>query len=87
MKRARNAGEATQLAQSALDARATAFVSAHGKAIGQPRIRVGVDVDLQGAGPRFSNVYAVTRCEHRFTSVGGYETSFDARCAYFGEPA
>jgi phage protein D len=84
---ARSAGEALALAQASLDARAGCFVTAHGKAIGQPQLRVGVDLELQGCGPRFSNVYGVTRCEHRFTLAGGYETSFDACCAWLGEPA
>jgi phage protein D len=84
---ARTAREASALVQAALDARAARWVVAQGKAIGQPRLRVGADVDLQGAGPRFSNVYAVTCCEHRFTLATGYETDFEAVCAFFGKPA
>jgi phage protein D len=84
---ARTSREARALAQAAFDARAGRFVVAHGKAVGNPRLRVGADVEIQGAGVRFSNVYAVTQCEHRFSAATGYETVFEAICAYFGEPA
>ncbi len=35
---------------------------------------------------RFDNTYYVTRACHRFDLDLGYETDFEAECAYLGEP-
>jgi phage protein D len=55
-----------------------------GTAEGNPQIRVGTHVELTGLGDRFSNTYYVTRACHRYDLANGYETDFEAECAYWG---
>jgi uncharacterized protein len=49
-----------------------------GTAIGDPRIRAGAILRLQGLGPDFSGDYRVATAEHTFNS-GGYRTKFTVR--------
>jgi hypothetical protein len=49
-----------------------------GTAIGDPRIRAGAILRLQGLGPDFSGNYRVATAEHTFNS-GGYRTKFTVR--------
>lgn len=49
-----------------------------GTAIGDPRIRAGAVVRLDGMGPSFSGVYRVTGAVHTIDS-GGYRTDFKVR--------
>jgi uncharacterized protein len=76
--------EAQALIDAAFAARARGFVKACGTASGNPRIRVGTDLRLQGLGPRFSNTYRVTAACHRFDRSEGYRTEFEAESAFFG---
>jgi hypothetical protein len=59
------------------------FVTARGTAVGNPRLRVGTHITLEGVGPRFGNTYYVVEATHRFDQVDGYVTEFEAECAYF----
>ena len=69
-------------------ARARRFVVARGEAIGNPALRVGAHLTLEGIGARFSNTYQVVSTCHRFDTRAGYITEFEAECAYFnGEAA
>jgi uncharacterized protein len=76
--------EARALAEAAFDARARRFVCLEGAAEGNPALRVGTHVALTGLGPRFDNTYYVVLACHRFDQTRGYETTFEAECAYWG---
>jgi len=78
--------EARALAEAAFDERQRRFVTARGTTEGNPAVRVGTHITLAGLGPRFSNVYYVTRCRHRFDLERGYETDFTGECAFLGSP-
>lgn len=76
--------EAKALADAAFDRRAREFVRVSGTAEGNAALRVGTHLTLKGLGPRFDNVYYVTRACHRWDVANGYETDFEAECAFLG---
>ena len=80
-------GEARALADASFDRRARRFVSVEGLAEGNPALRVGTHVSLRGLSPRFDNTYYVVRASHRYDQTRGYETEFEAECAYLGAGA
>jgi uncharacterized protein len=82
-----NDTEAAALAEAAFDQRARRFVCVDGTAEGNPRIRVGTHLRLGGLSRRFNNTYYVVFARHRFDPRRGYETDFQAECAYLGSPA
>jgi uncharacterized protein len=77
---------ATAVAAAAFDGRARRFVIAEGTTEGNPELRVGVHVTLGGISARFDNTYYVVRATHRYDRRRGYETDFEAECAYLGGP-
>lgn len=79
--------EADSLAIFDADRRARAFVTARGTAQGNGELRVGSWIELSGVTAQFANQYSVVRAVHRFDRAHGYETDFEAQCAYLGEPA
>ncbi|GHG84698.1 contractile injection system protein, VgrG/Pvc8 family [Comamonas sp. JC664] len=81
-----NSDEATAIAKAAFDARARRFVCVDGTAEGTPTLRVGTHVNLRGLSPRFDNTYYVVRACHRYDTLHGYETDFEAECAFLGAP-
>ena len=78
--------EAQALADTAFDARARRFVRVEATAEGNPTLRVGAHVTLKGLGRRYDNTYYITRACHRYDTVRGYETDFEAECAFLGAP-
>jgi phage protein D len=76
--------EARAAAEAAFDRRARRFVRVDGTAEGTPDLRVGTHVALSGLGARFDNIYYVVHACHRFDLEQGYETRFEAECAYLG---
>lgn len=76
--------EAQALADTVFDQRARRFVTIEGAAEGNPAIRVGTHLNLTGLGDRFSNTYYVVRAGHHYSSRHGYETTFEAECAFWG---
>jgi phage protein D len=78
--------EAEQLAKMILKQKASQLVTAKGKTIGLPDLRVGTKLQLLGLGARFSGpapdgrpfLYLVTETNHTFGD-GGYTTDFTAR--------
>lgn len=78
---------ARSLAKCECDRRARAFVTVTGTARGNAELRVGAWVKLVGINPQFENEYAVTRAVHRWDLRDGYQTDFEAQCAYLGEAA
>jgi len=69
-------GEADALAQSALDDHCHAFFEAEGSCFGNPKVRAGSEVQIQGVGTRFSTTYKITRAVHRYDFTG-YTTDFE----------
>ncbi|MEE8117618.1 MAG: hypothetical protein V3T28_10950, partial [Gemmatimonadales bacterium] len=53
-------------------------VTGSGSAIGDPRIRAGAIIRLQGLGPDFSGDYRITSATHTI-GTSGYRTSFECR--------
>jgi len=78
-------GEAKALADAIFDRRARRFVTLTATAEGNPAVRVGTQVNITGLGKRFNNSYYVVRACHRFDLAHGYETDFDAECAFMGK--
>jgi phage protein D len=78
--------EARAIAAAAFDQRARRFVCVEGTAEGNPALRVGTHVTLQGLGRRYDNTYYVVRACHRYDLARGYETDFEAECAFLGGP-
>jgi phage protein D len=77
--------EARALADSAFDSRARRFLCLEGTSQGNPALRVGTQVKVSNMGSRFDNTYYVTMARHRFDlDHGGYQTDFEAECAYWG---
>jgi phage protein D len=79
-----NTPEAQDLVDAEFAQRIRTFVVAHGISEGNPNLRVGSYLKLNGLGPRFSNTYYTTSTVHHFDTEGGYETRFCAECAYLG---
>lgn len=79
--------EAQALADASFDRRARRFVCVEGLAEGNPALRVGTHVKVAGLSSRFDNTYYIVRASHRYNQTRGYETEFEAECAYLGEGA
>jgi uncharacterized protein len=71
--------EADQLARLGLAEMALRHIRGEGLCSGEPRLRAGVVVRIEGIGERFSGEYYITSVEHRFGRHKGYRTSFSAR--------
>jgi phage protein D len=78
------AEEAQALADAAFDKRARRLVSLEATVEGNPSVRVGTHLNLTGLSNRFDNTYYVVRACHRY-GASGYETDFQAECAYWRE--
>lgn len=76
--------EAQAAADAAFDQRARRFVTIDATAEGNPALRVGTNVELVGLGPRFDNTYYIVEACHRWDTEAGYETDFQAECAFWG---
>ena len=71
--------EADQLAQGWFGEMALAYVEGHGTCIGDPELRAGTLVEIEGLGKRFSGSYYVTSTEHSYRPDFGYRTAFSVR--------
>jgi uncharacterized protein len=78
--------EASALADAVFDRRARRFVRLEGVADGNPLIRVGTHLRITGTSRRWNNTYYVVCACHRYDTRRGYETDFEAECAYLGNP-
>jgi Bacteriophage probable baseplate hub protein len=76
--------EADALVAAAFARRGRRFVTLEGTCEGNPALRVGSHVTIEGVGPRFANTYYVTSACHRFDRSQGYQTDFTAECGHFG---
>lgn len=70
--------EAQALAEARYRARGRSFLRGQGAVEGDPRLRVGVVVELGKIGPLFDGPYYVTLARHTFDLVHGYRTVFHA---------
>lgn len=71
--------EADQLAMSWLGEIALNYVTGHGLCTGQPALRAGTLVKIEGLGERFSGPYYVTSTEHSYKPNKGYQTAFTVK--------
>jgi phage protein D/phage baseplate assembly protein gpV len=75
----KDAAQAKAIAQAALDHATGAIVRADGRVSGNPHIRAGARIRIQGMGERLSGTYDVTSSTHVCSPSTGYETSFSVR--------
>jgi phage protein D len=68
--------EGDALAQALLDKLANGYVSAEGSGPGNPRIKAGVTIRVDGVGERFGGTYRVATSTHVLRGGGRYETHF-----------
>lgn len=71
------ADDARTRARAAYLDRARRFVTGAGTSMGDPALRVGTLVTLQGVGAIFAGDYRVVRTCHRFDLAAGYQTDLD----------
>ena len=71
--------EADQLAHGWFSEMALNYVEGHGICIGEPKLRAGVLVQIEGVGRRFSGSYYVTSTEHSYRPSTGYRTAVGVR--------
>ncbi len=70
--------EALELAKSLLLERSYNYITATGQIIGQPDLRPGDNITVDGVGSRFSGPYYIKKVEHSLDN-SGYKTQFEAR--------
>ncbi len=73
---AATSGEANAIVKSALQARADAFMEAEGVAKGNPKVKAGTKVNIQGVGSKMSGAYLCSSTTHLYRGGKGYTTSF-----------
>ena len=78
-------GDAALLARIEGEKRARSFVQLDCTAQGDPGLRVGSWVQLEGVNPMFANQFSVRQAVHRWDQDDGYRTDFVAECAYLKE--
>jgi len=72
--------EADQIALGQLNTQALSYISGEGVCNGgNPHVRAGEVIKIEGVGRRFSGPYYVTSTIHRFSAAEGYTTSFSVR--------
>jgi len=71
--------EADQLARGWFGEMALSYVEGQGTCIGEPGLRAGTLVQIEGLGRRFSGSYYVTSAEHSYRPKVGYRTAFSVR--------
>jgi hypothetical protein len=80
----RDAAEAQAVVDAEWEQRSRRFVTLHATTEGNPNLRVGSHVKVNGLGDRFSNTYYIVATTHRYDEERGYETDFTGECAYLG---
>lgn len=69
--------EADRLAQTVLNELAGTFITAQGVAMGDPRLKLGGEVNIKNVGKQFTGKYRVTQISHRYEPEG-YKIEFEA---------
>lgn len=70
--------EGTALAQAVLDDLTSSFIQATGECYGEPKLRVGATIQVEGVGKRFGGEYYVTAARHRISKSTGHSVEFAA---------
>jgi phage protein D len=73
---AASAAEANAIAKSTLQRMADAHYEADGVAFGNPKLRAGTQVKIEGVGQKFGGTFTVTSTTHSYRGQHGYQTSF-----------
>lgn len=68
--------DANKLAQATLNRMGAADIVGEGRCFGNPKVKAGGKLKLQGLGTRFSGVYLVTRVRHYFSPQDAFRTEF-----------
>ncbi len=68
--------EASDLAKSYAAHLGSAYLEAEGDCKGNPLIKAGSKVKIEGIGTKFGGTYAVSSCTHLFQGAHGYKTHF-----------
>jgi len=71
--------EADRVAKQHFAEMALGYIRADGICIGEPHLRAGIVVKIEGIGDRFSGLYYVSATEQSFSVGKGYRTRFAAR--------
>jgi phage protein D/phage baseplate assembly protein gpV len=71
----RTQNEVDQAAKALAEEKASAFAEFEGVARGNPDLRAGRKVSLEGLGAPFEGTYTITSAKHRFDPTTGYTTS------------
>ncbi|QCP49809.1 phage late control D family protein [Trinickia violacea] len=71
--------EADLVAKQRFAQMALGYIHADGVCIGEPHLRAGIVVKIEGLGERFSGLYYVSATEQSFSIATGYRTRFAAR--------
>jgi len=71
--------EADQVAKQRFSEMALGYIKGDGVCIGDPRMRAGIVIQIDGVGARFSGLYYVTATEQSFSVAKGYRTRFAVR--------
>ena len=77
---------ARAIAEATFGRHARRLVVVEGTVEGNPSLRVGTHLTLRGVSARFENTYYVVSTCHRYDKERGYETDFEAECAYLANP-
>jgi phage protein D len=77
--------EADGLARAHFNKLSMNFITGEGKALGDPEIKAGTVIDIEGLGDKFSGPYYVIRATHIF-SASGYSTKFEVKKNSLGRP-
>jgi len=78
--------EADALARAHFNRLSMNFITGEGKALGDPVIKAGAVINMEGLGDKFTGSYYVVRATHIF-NASGYSTSFDVKKNSLGRPA
>jgi len=68
--------EATALAKALAARKADSMIEAEGTTFGNPTLRAGTKVKIEGVGTRFGGEYVVSSATHVYNSKTGYKTHF-----------
>jgi phage protein D/phage baseplate assembly protein gpV len=72
----RTQSEVDEAAKALADELGNAFAEFEGTARGNPKLRAGAAVSIDGLGEPFDGKYTITTSRHRFDPLTGYTTSF-----------
>ncbi len=78
--------EADALARAHFNRLSMNFITGEGRALGDPAIKAGAVLDIEGLGDKFSGSYYIVKATHSFTA-SGYATSFEVKKNSLGRQA